>query len=218
MGIILDIFIIAILALNIIMGYKKGLINVVFNIFAFLIAILISLILYKPVANFIINNTNIQENMKTMIMKNNKESEPKEENSTNDIQKYIENQMKNLNEEAKETATEILAQNVSTKLIEIMTVIILCILTRIVLIIFKFFAETLANLPIVKQCNELGGIIYGVVTGIIIIYIILTILFFVVSINENGTISNMIDSSFITKILYDNNIIVNYCLLGKNLL
>ena len=117
MGIILDILIIAILALNIIIGYKKGLINVIFNIFAFLIAILISLILYKPVANFIINNTNIQENMKTMIMKNNKESEPKEENSTNDIQKYRETQMKNLNEESKETATEILAENVSTKLI-----------------------------------------------------------------------------------------------------
>ena len=34
MGLIIDIVVIAILALSIIMGYKKGLINVIFNIFA----------------------------------------------------------------------------------------------------------------------------------------------------------------------------------------
>ena len=39
MGILMDLIIIAILVLSIIMGYKKGLINVVFNIFAFFILI-----------------------------------------------------------------------------------------------------------------------------------------------------------------------------------
>ena len=36
MGLIVDIVIIAILALSVIMGYKKRLIKVIFNIFAFL--------------------------------------------------------------------------------------------------------------------------------------------------------------------------------------
>ena len=57
MGIVIDIVVIAILVLNIIIGYKKGLINVVFNILAFFIAIIITFILYKTVSNFIINNT-----------------------------------------------------------------------------------------------------------------------------------------------------------------
>ena len=60
--------------------------------------------------------------------------------------------------------------------------------------------------------------LYGLIKGLIIIYVILTILFFVVSINENGIISNAIENSYITKFLYENNIIVNYCVLGKNLL
>ena len=58
MGIIVDIVVVTILLLNIVIGYKKGLVNVIFNIFAFLIAIIITLIIYKPVSEIIIRNTN----------------------------------------------------------------------------------------------------------------------------------------------------------------
>ena len=77
MGIVIDIVVIAILVLNIIIGYKKGLINVVFNILAFFIAIIITFILYKPVSNFIINNTEIDDKIKQTIIENSK----KEDNS-----------------------------------------------------------------------------------------------------------------------------------------
>ena len=82
MGLIIDIVIIAILALCIIMGYKKGLINVIFNIFAFLLAIIITLVLYKPVSDIIIKNTDIQEKIETEIIENTKGEEKKKEEQT----------------------------------------------------------------------------------------------------------------------------------------
>ena len=110
MGIFLDIVVVAILALNIILGYKKGLINVVFNIVAFLLAIVITLVLYKPVSNIIIQNTNIHENIKEMILKRSQGTEPKEENiESNDINKYIENSINNMTNEAKTAAREVVA-------------------------------------------------------------------------------------------------------------
>lgn len=219
MGLIVDIVIIAILALSIIMGYKKGLINVIFNIFAFLLAIIITLVLYKPVSNIIIKNTDIQEKIETAIIENTKgEENKKEEKTENRIQKYIENTMQNAEEDAKSKAIEVVAKDVSTKCIEIITALILFVITRIILIVLKFLTETLANLPIVKQCNEIGGLLYGVIKGILIIYVILTIMFFVISLKPEGMTENLIETSYITKFLYNNNIIVNYCLLGKNLL
>ena len=219
MGLILDIVIIAILALCIIMGYKKGLINVIFNIFAFLLAIIITLVLYKPVSDIIIKNTDIQEKIETAIIENTKgEENKKEEQTENGIQKYIENTMQNAEEDAKSKAIEVVAKNVSTKCIEIITALILFVITRIILIVLKFLTETLANLPIVKQCNEIGGLLYGVIKGILIIYVILTIMFFIISLKPEGMTANLIETSYITKFLYNNNIIVNYCLLGKNLL
>lgn len=219
MGLIVDIVIIAILALSIIMGYKKGLINVIFNIFAFLLAIIITLVLYKPVSNIIIKNTDIQEKIETAIIENTKgEENKKEEKTENGIQKYIENTMQNAEEDAKSKAIEVVAKDVSTKCIEIITALILFVITRIILIVLKFLTETLANLPIVKQCNEIGGLLYGVIKGILIIYVILTIMFFIISLKPEGMTENLIETSYITKLLYNNNIIVNYCLLGKNLL
>ena len=219
MGLIIDIVIIAILALCIIMGYKKGLINVIFNIFAFLLAIIITLVLYKPVSDIIIKNTDIQEKIETAIIENTKgEENKKEEQTENGIQKYIENTMQNAEEDAKSKAIEVVAKDVSTKCIEIITALILFVITRIILIVLKFLTETLANLPIVKQCNEIGGLLYGVIKGILIIYVILTIMFFIISLKPEGMTENLIETSYITKFLYNNNIIVNYCLLGKNLL
>lgn len=219
MGIFLDIVVVAILALNIILGYKKGLINVVFNIVAFLLAIVITLVLYKPVSNIIIQNTNIHENIKEMILKRSQGTEPKEENiENNDINKYIENSINNMTNEAKTAAREVVAENFATKAVQVITGIVLFILTRAILILLRFVTQTIAKLPIIKQFNTLGGIIYGIIKGLIIIYVLLTIMYLIVSIKGNGNIALAIDSSCITKFLYDNNIIVNYCLLGKNLL
>ncbi len=221
MGIVIDIVVIAILVLNIIIGYKKGLINVVFNILAFFIAIIITFILYKPVSNFIINNTEIDDKIKQTIIENSKKednSDNEKTESSNIIQKYVEDSIKNAEEDAKEKTIELVANTISIRGVEILTGILLFIVTRLILIVLGFITKFVANLPLIKQFNEIGGVLYGLLKGLLIIYIILTIMFFVVSINQKGIISETIENSYITKILYDNNIIVNYCLLGKNLL
>ena len=82
MGILIDVILIAIVILNVAIGYKKGLINVIFNICAFLIAILVTLILYKPVSNLIINNTDIDDRIKEVIINNNQVNE----NNNNEAQ------------------------------------------------------------------------------------------------------------------------------------
>lgn len=219
MGILMDFIIIAILVLSIIMGYKKGLINVVFNIFAFFIALIATIILYRPVANIIINNTEIDDKIKSAIINNTTEEKQSEESSSNTgMQKYIEDAIKNTADEAKSQVIETIANTVSIRVVEILTSIILFIVIRAVLIVLKVFTQVIANLPLIKQFNELGGVVYGIAKGLIIVYIILTIMYFVVSINGKGNIAEAINNSYITKILYNNNIIVNYCLLGKNLI
>ena len=219
MGILMDLIIIAILVLSIIMGYKKGLIKVVFNIFAFFIALIATIILYRPVANIIINNTEIDDKIKSAIINNTTEEKQSEESSSNTgMQKYIEDAIKNTADEAKSQVIETVAKTVSIRVVEILTSIILFIVIWAVLIVLKVFTQAIANLPLIKQFNELGGVVYGIAKGLIIVYIILTIMYFVVSINGKGNISEAINNSYITKILYNNNIIVNYCLLGKNLI
>ena len=57
MGIFVDVAIIIILALFTFLGYKKGLAKVLIKLLSFVISIIIALVLYKPVANVIIDRT-----------------------------------------------------------------------------------------------------------------------------------------------------------------
>lgn len=212
MGICIDLVIVLIFILNIFIGYKKGLINVIFSICAFLIAIIATLILYKPISNIIINNTNIDDKIKEVIVKNNTNSsnvETYDNGEKTGLQQYIESTIENTTEEAKIQATRTVADVISNKAVEILTGVVLFILIRIAVVLLKFLIEGIAELPIIKQFNQVGGIAYGILKSFIIIYLILTILFFVISIKGNTKIEDTIESSYITKFLYENNIIVN---------
>ena len=55
MNYLIDLILIAIIALFTFIGYKRGLIKVAFGLVSFILAIAISVVLYKPVSNFIIN-------------------------------------------------------------------------------------------------------------------------------------------------------------------
>ncbi len=233
MGIIVDLILIAIILLNVLLGYKKGLIKVAFSIFAFLIALITTLVFVKPVSYLIIENTQIDENIKMIIIKNNtynnenKISEDNENSEIDDkntedkdtfIQKYIYGMIKEKTYEAKNKAVESFADSIAIKSVEILTSIALFIIIRIIIIFLGFLSDTISQIPVIKQFNEVGGIVYGLLKAVIIIYVILTIIFIVNSIKGGGVVGDVIENSYITKFLYNNNIIINYCFLGKSLL
>lgn len=213
MGIVLDVIILAILVLSIILGYRKGLIGVAFNLCAFLVALVLTWILYIPITNLVIEKTEIDDGIKNTIIEKgvikNKEDEEQKQEQENSVNEYIQ---KYLTEPTTKKANDIVeetAKIVSEKVIAIGVAIVLFISIRILLFFLKFIAEAIAKLPIIKQFNKAGGLIYGIIRGLVIIYTFLAIIFLVMSINNSGMIADMIDSSIISKYLYENNIILN---------
>ena len=204
MGIVLDLILLICLALSIFFGYKKGLIGVAFNLCAFLVAIIVTWILYNPVTNLVINNTEIDDGIKNAIIE--KGVIKQEENKVNEyIEQYITAPVTNTTNSVIEDTAKV----ISEKLVAIGVAIVLFIVVRIALILLKFVAEAIAKLPIIKQCNKAGGLVYGAIRGMFMIYVFLAILFLVMSINNSGTIANMINSSIISKVLYENNLLLN---------
>ena len=207
MGIILDLVLIAILILSIIFGYKRGLINVAFNVCAFIVALVITFILYKPITNLVINNTQIDETIKSAIIENNllKTSDDNQTKDKDVLNKYVEKYVTDTANDALDSSARIVAE----KIVGIMVAIILFIVVRILLILTRFIADGIASLPIIKQFNKLGGLLYGILSGLIIIYGILAILFFVISINNTGMVADAVSTSILSKFLITHNIILN---------
>ena len=196
---VVDIIIIAVLALSIFLGYKKGLIELGIKVVAVIIAIVGTLILYRPITNIIVDTTNLDENLQQTIMEKSGSivGDGTTGNAVEDgIVSEIQNQM--LPEAAHELSLNIIRAGV---------MIVLYIVIKIALRFVTALANLIAKLPILDQFNKLGGIVYGAIRGLLIIYVALLIIQFVGEVNPGNRVNEEIDKSFIGKEMYERNVI-----------
>lgn len=216
MGIIVDLIIILIISACVYGGYRHGLARCLLKFLTSILAIIIALFSYKPFVNFIINNTTIDDHIALSfekVMNNNSGNNDKIVSDDSGLPKPIENYMnKNIKEtvdEKKEAAISEVSKNAAILIIDIAGVIVIYIIAKIILKILTIFTDIISKLPIIKQCNKLGGIIYGILEAFVILLIICTIISIITPLIGDYTISNIILKSFIGKILYNNNIFLN---------
>ena len=69
---------------------------------------------------------------------------------------------------------------ISTKLINVGVMIGIFILARVILVAITLMADIITELPILKQFDAIGGILYGVIKSLFIIYDVLAKLFYIV--------------------------------------
>ncbi len=200
MNYLIDIIILFIIALTTFIGYKKGLIKVAFKLVSFVLAIIISVVLYKPISSFIINKTTIDDNLETTILQRLSSSDTTKDEKENIISSYY--------SDIKNYSTNAMARSISTTIINIGCILVVFIISNLILLLFKFSGDLIAKLPIIKQFNSAGGFLYGLIKGFVIIYIFLAIVALIAPIADINNFIKIINSSIITNIMYNNNIIL----------
>ena len=68
MSVFIDLILLVIFVVCIFLGYKKGLVGLVLRLCSFILALVISLVLFKPVSNFVIDHTNFYDTIKSYII------------------------------------------------------------------------------------------------------------------------------------------------------
>lgn len=202
MGIVIDIILVLIVALSAFLGYKKGLVELGAKLFAGIIAIVITLIIYKPVGNIVIKNTSIDEKIENTILE--KTTNVIDENSKISDNKYIQDASDNAVSQVKEEVLPEQARNMAVNVVYVATALILFIVSKIVLSIVISLANAVASLPILKQFNEVGGFLYGLVRGAIISLVLILVIGTIAKLNLNGSLSKNVESTYLLKEVYDN--------------
>jgi len=198
MGIIVDLIIVGIVLLSVFLGYKKGLVSLAIGLCAFVLSIVITVMIYKPVTNLIVNTTNIDETIQDTIM----------EKTGEIIESTPDNQITSeLIESAKNGMLPEASRTLAINIVSGASIIAIFILIRIALIFITKLANAIAKLPIINQFNKMGGILYGLIRGILIIYVTLLIINFVGLINPTHMLHQNINESYIGKNMYENNIL-----------
>lgn len=202
MGIVIDIILVLIVALSAFLGYKKGLVELGAKLFAGIIAIVITLIIYKPVGNIVIKNTSIDEKIENTILE--KTTNVIDENSKISDNKYIQDASDNAVSQVKEEVLPEQARNIAVNVVYGATALILFIVSKIVLSIVISLANAVASLPILKQFNEVGGFLYGLVRGAIISLVLILVIGTIAKLNPNGSLSKNVESTYLLKEVYGN--------------
>ena len=201
------------MALCTFIGYKRGLIKLAIRFCALVLAIVLTIILYKPIAGVIMNKTELDENISEAIVSKiqhkDLENISDEDKKENQLLVLGENYIKQAIEEKKEDAVKFVADSLTVSIVETLTFISLLLIIRIILIILNLFADILGNIPIIKQFNKAGGTIVGLIEGTIIVYSLFAVLSLISPFVGNNDIESNVNKSFLGKMVYKNNIIVN---------
>lgn len=203
---ILDLIVILIIALFTFIGYKQGLIKSAIKIASFFIAIIIALVLYKPVSTLIINNTTIDDKIENTIIEKVTPEGMKPEDEASQATKIPQGFIVEANNSIKD-----IANTTTIKIIEVCTVLVLYIIARIALKFVAELGDLIAKIPILKQFNKLGGTIFGLIKGLLIVYVILAVVYLISPLLKENT-SNKIEKSMLTKNMYNNNLITKIIL------
>ncbi len=196
MGIVVDIIIIAIILLSTFLAYKKGLITLAIQLVSVIIAIVLTLLLYKPVSNVIINVTGIDEMIQNAILEEANDIMTNNQENANQVVESIQNNM------LPETA-----RTISINIIQGAVILILYVIIRIILRFVTALANLVAKLPILNQFNKLGGVIYGILRGLLIVYILLLLVNVSGEIDAKNKVYTTVEESYIGKMMNENNVL-----------
>lgn len=218
MSLAIDLIVLGIILLCVFLGYRKGLTKCVIKILSFVIALAVAFVLFKPVSSFVINNTEIDDNIKNSIVSIVEEDvsetgQVKEDsNLPQSMVEHINESINNSISETKETVVNTVAEQISVGIINILVAIGLFIVARIALMFVSAISSIVTDLPIIKQFDKVGGIAYGLIESLIIIFIAFAIISFISPMIESSGLITAINKSILGSALYNNNLLLNIIL------
>ena len=200
MNYLIDIILLLIISITTFVGYKRGLIKIAFKFISFILAVIISIILYKPISNFVITYTPIDDNLEQTIANRLSSSNITKKETDNIISNYYSN--------IKNSSISMVSEGIAKAIVNVGCILLVFIISNIILLFFKFSGDLIAKLPLIKQCNSIGGFIYGLLQGFLLIYTFLALVAIISPVIDINNFINIINSSIITNIMYNNNIIL----------
>jgi len=223
---IIDIVIILLIALAGFLGYKKGLVDMIASIVSIALAFILAIILQEAVAEFLIEKTGLGSNIQSQIedtlkttflgeenvklqeaenVENSEKTELNTNKSNGEIKGFIENFVK---EEIIADNIPIIANNITKFIFKGISFIGIFIIVLIITYIIRMILNLVFELPILNTVNKFGGLAFGIIKGLLWIFILFAIIKFLEPMGVDKVIVDYINTSIVSRFLYNTNFVV----------
>jgi uncharacterized membrane protein required for colicin V production len=229
---LIDVVVILVIGLSAFIGYKRGFVKTAISLLSFFIAIGVALMFYKPLALVLTEKTEIDdwiiakvENGRTIEEPEEavEESEDKEKvveiKSEAEKEASIESVLEDLPQvviasetfqEAKKQAMHEAALKISELSMNILSLIAIFVIVKVTLFVVSILLGGVMKLPVLKQMNEVLGLAFGAIMGIVEMYIAFAGITFISSVADISFVVDAIKTSLIGGTMFENNLIINF--------
>lgn len=207
-----DMTIIVVIGLMMLSGYVRGFIKTLFNVVSMIITFGLTYYLYPYVSKFIMNETSLYKNISDTISSNFDfekllEGAITKETQLQAIEKlplpdmFKEILVNNNNPEMFKlldvsSFQDYISGSLASIVVNIIVFIALFFIIWIVLNILVSVLDLVAKLPGLKQVNKLAGAGLGLVFGLAFIFIGLSVVTLIISVDQNIELVQMVEESF----------------------
>lgn len=210
----IDIITILVFACSVVLGYKKGFLRTITGLFALVLSLYLSTVLYPYVSELVMNTPvydTVYENTESLVTITDKEdSAPNVKTGklnlptefTKDIEKEI--------DEATDTVAENVAKTVASASVKIICILFLFILIRLLLFIITKLAGVIRRLPVIGWGDALLGGLFGIVRGFLILYILFALVTFVASVAPESVFVRDVKHAEFARVIYNNNVLLDF--------
>ena len=241
MYIIIDIIVVAIIIIGGLVGYKKGLSDILINIVGVILALILAFTFKGAVAEFIESTTGIGSSIKASISDGiaeaaseklnidikseekksedeiNEENISSEEDSTESTETEEKKERKNTQKDNPfykalidnmnlDEGIDNISQKVVDFIMQTASFILIFLVVYLCVFILKMMLNLVFKLPILATINKTGGLVANLILTLIKMWVLFAIISFLSPIIP--ALPDIINSTFITKMLYDTNLIV----------
>jgi len=217
-GIVVDIILFFVIAGSAAICYKRGFARILMGILSTILAIVLVLVLYKPVNNYVINETKavakleqvFEENLQYLFEENNIENVEQmqeNENMNSILNVFVGDEVGNLLNETKEGVIKFLSVQISQKVVSLFVFFALFAIIRLLIYVIRRYIQMVAELPIIRVVNGTAGMIYGIIRGFVIIYAFFVFISMVMPIISDTIVVTAIQNAPIGSKMFNNNIL-----------
>lgn len=210
---IADFVLIGVIALFVIFGVARGLVKSLFGLGSILLSIILALTLY-PVVTEVLQESPVgafvQGNVENLLGQKEAATDEAQMPESGETQAPLPEVIQGTLEEAAQQTKQVLVVRVTDAALNIISMLIVFILVKIILWIAARVLDLATKLPVIHGCNKLLGGVFGGVSGVLVVYLLLGLLTFTTLLNTTTDFGRTVQNSLLISQMYENNILLYF--------
>ncbi len=209
---IADVVLIVFIALCIAVGIARGLVKSLFGLGSIVFSLVLALTLY-PIVSGLLAQSPVGGFVAEQVEKIFGQEESASDNMTNasDTEEQEENQfLPDIIQSSVDGVTKQASMTVSEIALNIISMLIVFLLVRIILWVVAKLLDVATKLPVIHGCNKVLGGLFGAISGMLIVYVVLGLLAFTTLLNTTTDFGRTVQNSLFLSEMYENNILLYF--------